>query len=222
MSLESLRATQWAKGLTEEQMLRVASEAQERTYAAGAAICRNGEPADAWIGVVEGLVKLHLVTRGGRPVTFTGIPSGGWFGEGSLLKNEPRRYDVLALRESRIARVPRGTFEWLLDSSIPFNRFVMRQLNERLGQFIALVGYERMLDTDARVARCIGELFHPILHPVAGPRLSISQEEIGLLTGVSRQRANKALQKLESEGLLALEYGGIRVLDVERLRRYGA
>jgi CRP/FNR family transcriptional regulator, cyclic AMP receptor protein len=52
--------------------------------------------------------------------------------------------------------------------------------------------------------------------------LSISQEEIGLLTGISRQRANQALQKLEHEGLLTLEYGGVRVLDVERLRKYGA
>jgi DNA-binding GntR family transcriptional regulator len=65
-------------------------------------------------------------------------------------------------------------------------------------------------------------LFNPILYPGAGLRLSISQEEVGFLSGVSRQRANQALQKLEREGLLMVEYGGIRVLDWERLLTYGS
>jgi CRP-like cAMP-binding protein len=201
-------------------MRRIEAEVMDQTYAAGAMVCRKGEPVDAWIGVLEGLVKINAVSPEGKSVTFTGVSAGGWLGEGSLLKTEPRRYDVVALRDSRIARMPRSTFEWLLDTSIGFNRFLLRQINERLGQFIALVEHARLLDPDARVARCIAELFNPILYPGIGPRLAISQEEIGYLTGVSRQRANQALRKLEEEGLLAVEYGGIRVLDLERLRGY--
>ena len=34
----------------------------------------------------------------------TGVPAGGWIGEGSLLKNEERKYDVVALRDSQVAR----------------------------------------------------------------------------------------------------------------------
>ena len=52
--------------------------------------------------------------------------------------------------------------------------------------------------------------------------MQLSQEEIGLLSGSSRQRANQALQVLEKKGLLRLDYGGIRVLDLEGLRRYEA
>ena len=48
----------------------------------------------------------------------------------------------------------------------------------------------------------------------------LSQEEIGYLSGVSRQRANQALRVLEEVKLVRLEYGGITVLDVEGLRRY--
>jgi CRP/FNR family cyclic AMP-dependent transcriptional regulator len=219
--IEFLRAAAWANSLTDEQMRRVAAEVNEHTFAAGATVCMEGEVVDSWTGVLDGLVKLHTVFPDGRSVTFTGVPTGGWFGEGSLLKAEPRKYGAMALRESRIARMPKSTFEWLLGSSIGFNRFLLLQINERLGQFIALVGFGRLLDTDARVARCLGALFNPVLYPGAGMSLSISQEEIGLLSGVSRQRANQALQKLVREGLLMLEYGGIRVLDLERLRSYG-
>ena len=51
--------------------------------------------------------------------------------------------------------------------------------------------------------------------------LEISQEEIGLLSGVSRQVANKSLQMLESKGLLRLDHGGLTVLDIDRLMRFG-
>lgn len=219
---ELLRTTRWAQVLTPEQMHRVEAETSEQFCAAGTAVCRKGEPVDAWIGILNGLVKVQAVSSQGRVITFTGVPTGGWLGEGSLLKEEPRRYDILTLRDSRIARMPRSTFRWLLDGSIGFNRFLLVQLNERLAQFIGLIEHERLLDTDARVARDVAELFNPVLYPGVGLRLSISQEEIGYLTGVSRQRVNQALGKLESEGLIAIEYGGIRVLDLERLRGYGA
>jgi DNA-binding GntR family transcriptional regulator len=51
--------------------------------------------------------------------------------------------------------------------------------------------------------------------------VQISQEEIGYLAGVSRQRVNQALHALESSGLLKVEYGGIRILDLEGLRSVG-
>jgi CRP/FNR family transcriptional regulator, cyclic AMP receptor protein len=51
--------------------------------------------------------------------------------------------------------------------------------------------------------------------------LEISQEELGLLCGMSRQVANKCLQILEGKGLLRVEHGGITVLELARLSRYG-
>lgn len=219
---EMLRATRWAAVLTPAELSRVVTETIEQSCPAGAFVCRKGEPADAWLGVIEGLIKINAVSADGRSVTFTGMPEGSWFGEGSLLKTEPRRYDAVALRDSRIARMPRATFEWLLGASIPFNRFLLVQLNERLGQFIGMVEHDRLLDTDARVARYLAELFNPILYPGYSRQLRISQEELGYLTGMSRQRVNQALQALDREHLLRVGYAGIEILDVEGLRRFGS
>ena len=80
-----------------------------------------------------------------------------------------------ALRESRIAFMNRSTFLWLMDHSIPFNRYLITQLNERLGQFIGMMENERMLDTDARIARCLAGLFNPVLYPGTNRLLQISQ-----------------------------------------------
>ncbi|MCH1999064.1 helix-turn-helix domain-containing protein, partial [Achromobacter xylosoxidans] len=47
------------------------------------------------------------------------------------------------------------------------------------------------------------------------------QEELGYLTGLSRQRVNQALQTLADQGVLALSYNQIKVLALDRLRQYG-
>jgi len=218
---DTLRATRWGSLLTPEQIERVATDAVASVVGAGAYVCRRGEPADAWIGVIDGLVKMMITAPDGKASTFTGISAGGWFGEGSLLKTEPRRYDVVALRESRIMRVPRRTFEWLLNTSIPFNRFLLEQLNERLGQFIGMLEAQRLHGPDARVALCVAALFNPLLYPGIDNKLEVSQEEIGYLAGISRQRVNQALHALEQARLIRVEYGAIVIEDLDGLRRYG-
>src|SRR5258706_12080341 len=217
---ELLRASLWTRSLPPGQLARVQAETQVRALPVGVPVCRKGEAVETWIGVIDGLVKMTSKPPEGKTTTFIGVRSGGWFGEGSLLKDRLRKYDVVTLRESRIAYMPRATFQWLLDSSIEFNRFLLMQLNERLGQFIAMVEYERLLEPDARVARSLAALFNPVLYPDQATDVQLSQEEVGYLSGVSRQRVNQALQVLEKAGLLKVEYGRIRILDLEGLRGF--
>lgn len=217
-----LRDAPWYGGLDAAQRARVESDVVERTVAGGSFAGRRGDAPDYWMGVVDGLLKVSNVSSEGKLATLTGVSNGAWFGEGTLLKKESRKFDVVALRDSRIALMPLATFEWLLEGSIRFNRFLLDHVNERLGQFIATVEHDRLLDPDARVARCLGSMVNPLLYPGNGHSLRIAQEEIGNLAGVSRQRVNQALQRLEAERLLTIEYGGIRILDLEGLRRFGA
>ncbi len=216
-----LRRTNWGQALSPEDFARVREGTIERTVPGGGFVCRKGEPVDHWYGVIEGLAKMSSDWASGKTASYTGIAAGGWFGEGSMLKTEPRRYDVIALRDTRVACMRHETFHWLLDHSIAFNRFIINQINERLGLFIGLLESERLLDIDARVARAVAALFHPVLQPGMELCISISQEEIGYLAGVSRQRVNRALQTLEQAGFLSTQYGGVTVLDLDALRRFG-
>lgn len=218
---EALRESAWGRELTPEEFDRALGGTVERRIDAGAFVCMKGESVDHWMGVIDGLVKMASCWVTGKTTTFTGLTSGGWFGEGSLLKKETRKYDVMALRESRVAYMNRNTFLWLMDHSIPFNRFLITQLNERLGQFIGMMEHERLLDIDARLARNLAAMFNPVLYPGTGRELQISQEEIGFLAGLSRQRVNQSLKALQEADLLRLEYGKLVILDLEGLRNYG-
>ncbi|WP_439519484.1 Crp/Fnr family transcriptional regulator [Hydrogenophaga sp.] len=191
----------------------VVGEAQAGDY-----VCRFGRPVTYWFGLVDGLLKMSNDDSQGPVITFTGVAPGGWFGEGTVLKHEQYRYNILALRKSRVAGLPVETFDWLLDHSIGFNRFVMHQLNERLGQFIAAREIDRLNNADLRVARNLAALFHPLLSPNVGGVLRITQQELAYLVGLSRQRVNEALTTLAAKGWIRVEYGGLRVLDLAALR----
>ncbi|MEM1047313.1 MAG: Crp/Fnr family transcriptional regulator [Pseudomonadota bacterium] len=211
----------WSRALTVAECDRVRAGMQIRTYDRGETLGAEGEPVEHWIGVLEGLVKVGTVTPDGKDITFAGMHAGGWFGEGSLLKNECRRYEVVALRPTRAVLLDRATFFWLYENSVPFNQFLITQLNERLGQFIGLIEHARKLDTTTRVARALAGLFNPVLYPGAGQTLAITQEELGLLAGVSRPIANQALRDLERQGLVRVTYGEVTVPDPLALMHLG-
>ncbi len=211
----------WFPVLGAEERERVLRDISISQYAPGAMIERKGERAASWLGVSSGLVKVSVGNSEGKLASLMGVPAGGWFGEGSLLKREKRKYDVVALRASIVLRMPEATFDWLLDRSIPFNRYLLHQLNERVGQFVGKAESDRLLDPEARVARCLLELVNPLLYPGRAMRLDITQEEIGYLARISRQRTNQALRTLESAKLVSVEYGAVHVVDLEGLQSYG-
>jgi CRP/FNR family cyclic AMP-dependent transcriptional regulator len=216
------RSCIWAGELTEGEMDRARRGLSERKYAKGSYICHKGDRLEHWTGVLSGLIKISAISRDGKAMTFAGAADGGWFGEGSVLKDEPRKYDLVAIRDTRMAMMQRSTFMWLYENSTGFNRFLVRQLNERMGQFIATIEYDRILGPKARVARNLSWFFNKVLYPNAGPAIEISQEELGLLAGVSRQVVNRSLQELEDEGLLKVEHGRITPLNIPALIAYGA
>jgi CRP/FNR family cyclic AMP-dependent transcriptional regulator len=210
----------WLQALLPDECARVLADMKVAEVEVGELLCRVGRPATFWFGVIEGLLKMSNDSPSGVPITFTGVPPGGWFGEGTMLKREVYRYNIQALRKSRVAGLPVDTFHWLLDRSIPFNRFITHQLNERLGQFIGAREIDRLNDPDSRVARSLATLFHPVLYPGVGELLRITQQELGYLVGLSRQRVNQALHNLQDEGLIRIEYGGLRVLSLNGLRQH--
>lgn len=220
MSLEVLlQNSPWMTGLNAAEQNKVRNEILVRQVPVEGFVCRRGQSAEYWFGVISGVVKINNVARNGKSTTLLGVAPGAWFGEGSLLKEEDRRYDATALRDSELALMPKQTFLWLLDNSIFFNRFLISQLNKRLGQFIGAMENERLLDVDARVARSLAAMFDS-WYPQQTMMLKISQEEIGQLAGLSRQRVNSALKVLESCGLIRVSYGEIHVHDLDKLSKF--
>jgi CRP-like cAMP-binding protein len=208
----------WLSLLTAQERTEIVPQLVVSDPQPGDYVCRVGRPVTFWFGVLSGLLKMSSDTESGQTMTFTGVPPGGWFGEGTALKREIYRYNIQALRASVVAGLPVDTFHWLIDHSLGFNRFIMNQLNERLGQFIAARELDRMNNPELRLARHLAALFNPVLFSGVGEVLRITQQELAYLVGLSRQRVNEALKVLEARQLIRVEFGGLRILDLQGLR----
>ena len=219
-SAQELDSIPWLRLLLPHERDRAVGAIQVTQATPGEHVCVLGRQVTYWFGLIDGLLKMSAENAQGVSMTFAGLPPGGWFGEGTAIKREPYRYNVQALRKSVVAGLHIDTFHWLLDHSLGFNRYIMSQLNERLGQFIGAREIDRLSSPDLRVARSLAALFNPVLYPYPGDSrlLRITQQELAYLVGLSRQRVNEALATLEAAGAIQVEYGGLRVLDLEALR----
>ena len=171
----------------------------------------RGDHFDYWTGIVTGLARMGIVSRGGKATSFTGLTAGAWFGEGTVLKNE-----AAALRCGGVARHASGD-----DGPRHLLLAVREQRRVQPLPGRATQRASRPVHRRAGIwphAGChrppralIASLFNPILYPDLTRHLEITQEEIGALSGISRQNANQCLKRLEKEGLLRLEYGGVTI-----------
>ncbi len=205
-----------------EEADRACAGIVEKTYARGACICPKNTIAGKLDGRGDGPHQdRHGVARGRSSVTFTGVPAGGWFGEGTVLKNEPRRYDIVALRDTRMAFMDRTTFMWLVENSVAFNRSWSSNSTSgsgtswrcwnttgcwmsRHGWRVALHRCSTRCSTRARATtwRSRRKNSAAFRHDAAG--------------------GHQSLKALEKDGVVRLEYGGVTVVDLDRLRSYGA
>jgi CRP/FNR family transcriptional regulator, cyclic AMP receptor protein len=202
----------WFKRLKIEQQERIIASMQVTHVEAGETAFGVGSPVRGWYAVLTGLVKLQGVSSTGKASTFIGVAHGDWFGEGSVLKAEGRRYEVIALRHSTLACLPRSLFYELSSQHLEFNQFLVNHLNMRLGQAMAAIETAKIRSTDQKVAIYLSRIFWP-----NSKHLYLTQSELGLLTGLSRQTVNQTLHRLASLGLIETNFGRIVVIDHEQL-----
>ena len=181
----------------------------------GTVMMPAGSAVQGWHAVLSGLVMLQSPASQGRASAFIGVPDGEWFGEGSAMKPEPRRYHVVALRPTTLLCLPLPLFATLRETSLGFNQFLVQHLNMRLGQAMTIIEAGRTQSPEHRVALYLSRLFWRSTR-----RLNLTQEELGQLVGLSRQTVNKVLRVLEGRGIVSLDFGRVAIVDDEALNAY--
>ena len=214
-ALSVLRLQPWFGQLAAARQEEVAASVFTLSGAKGEVLLHAGEEVKGWYAVLEGLVKLQSQSADGRRQGFLGIPGGEWFGEGSVMKKSPRLYEAIALRDSELLCLPRAQFEELAATNLPFSRALNEQLNMRFGQAMGIIEAMRLRTPEQRVA---AYLVPPLWN---GPRrMVLSQEELGILAGLSRQTVNAMLKELERRGLVSLQFARVDIVDEVALARF--
>ncbi|MCR6475207.1 Crp/Fnr family transcriptional regulator [Variovorax sp. ZS18.2.2] len=213
------RGCVWAHTLSDDEGAALLPHLRFVELAAGQAIWHRGDPAEHWVGMGRGSMKLCTTSASGKAVTFMG-QAFSWVGEVELLQDTPRFCDAVTLSEAVVIKLPKAAFFHLLDTNPAFNRFVLRLMSERLTQSMAVTLSDRTLEPLAKVAQTLALLFSPSAFPPRSLELRVSQAELASYCNMSRSRLNAALRQLESEGLVELGYQVVTLTRLDALRSY--
>src|SRR5450830_737041 len=215
MARQFLAAQPWYDGLPTAEQEALQASIHPFLARKGEVLLPQGERVNGWYAVLSGLVLLESESQGQRRSAFIGMPDGEWFGEGSALKNEPRRYNVVALRDTWLLCLPQERFQHLHATSLGFNQYLAQHLNMRLGQAMTLIETGRMRSPEYRVALHLSRLFWRSTR-----QLYVTQEELGKLVGLSRQTVNRVLRDLATRGIISMDHGRVLIRCDAALGRY--
>lgn len=205
----------WFASLPLSTQTRVADSLLRISGKKGEVLLPAGAQVEGWYGVLSGLVKLQSVPVQGKTCSFVCAACGDWFGEGSAMNIELRRYEVVALRDTELLCPPQSEFHELRASSLAFNQFLAKQLSIRVSQTMAIIETSRLRTPEQRVALSLSRLFWGRTR-----KLNLSQDELASLVGISRQTANQSLRSLAQRGLVTLDFGRLEIPDDEALTNF--
>ena len=218
--IAAMSANPWFASLAPEVRALMVQHAELVRLRRGEMLFRQGDAPSVFYGLVSGTLKLSSLREDGKEAILAVIEAGIWFGEISLIDGQPRTHDATAVGSVELLLLPRAMFDTLMERA-DFARAVAALLARRVRLLYGVVEDATLRSTRARVARRLLLLARgdATMLPQLRPRVPVSQEELAMMLGITRQTLSKELRLLADDGVVAIGYGYIEVTSVERLRR---
>ena len=201
--------------LSDEEVTRVTQAARERTYPKNSVILFEDDPGDALYVVLTGEVKVVLIGEDGREVILSILRSGDFFGEMSLIDNQPRSAHVIATEASNLMVLRRDEFRDCLEQAPRIALGLLQALSRRLRRADDKIGGLVLLDVTGRVARVLLELADE--HDGEHVPRKITHHMLAQMIGSSRETVSRTLRELADQGLIQVSRKDIAILDRSRL-----
>jgi CRP/FNR family transcriptional regulator len=221
MSLaETLKHVRLFAGLDDETRAAVVDIAIERHYPAGQTIFRQGQPADGFYVVLDGKVKVYRLSTDGRQQILHVFVPGQAFAEAAMFAGEEYPAFAETLAESRLAFFPRDRFLAELASNPALSSGLLASLSRLCYQLAGLVEQLSLSDVAGRVARYVTDLARRkgvALEDGASVRLDLPKGELARHLGTAPETLSRALGRLVSADLVAVEGPVITFRSAERL-----
>ena len=202
--------------LSEADRMVVARKMREAHYAANELIFARGDPASGVHLVVEGRVRLSVLSADGHVLSFNHAGVGSIFGEIATLDGGLRTADATALTASRTMVLDRSHLLSMVEANASVARAAIAFVCARLRTTSKQVEAIALHPIQVRLARFLLTAITLGNRPIGGTGLAsldigTSQTELAQLLGASRQKLNAALANLQETG--AITRNGARRMD---------
>ena len=199
-TLDDLKRVPLFSDLSEGELVRFADVTREREYPRNSVILFEDDPGDSLYIVSIGQVKVVLIGEDGREVILSVLSDGDFFGEMSLIDDEPRSAHVIAMKDSRLLVLRRDDFQRQLHQHPSIAVKLLKVLVQRLRRADSKIGGLVLLDVNGRVAKLLLDL----ADESGGPKITrkLTHHTIAQMIGSSRETVSRAMRELSDRGLV--------------------
>ncbi|MFT3955525.1 MAG: Crp/Fnr family transcriptional regulator [Piscinibacter sp.] len=216
----NIESGSWFSKLSPALRQAILARATLRRLGDGATLSARGTPAQEWVGVAKGAVRVSSVSLSGKQVTLTYVEPGTWFGDIALFDGLPRTHDASAHGETTLLIVRKSDFKELLNQHVELYDALLRLNCRRLRLMFDQIEDLNTRPLAARLAKqvlLLARSYGVEQGDEIRIGLPLAQEDLAQLLGASRQRVNQELKGFEREGAVRIEPTRLVVLSKDKL-----
>ena len=205
-----------------EALLRLA---RVRQLASGDVLFLRDSPPCGLYAVVSGSIRISGQSGRGddaREALLVLLPPPQWFGEITVFDGATRTHHAHAAEPTTLLQVPQAELLAWLHEHPQHWRDLAVLMADKLRLAFQTMEEQTVLSAPLRLARRLVVMAegYGVQGGKAGTRrvLAVTQQELALMIGISRQTTNEILKGMEARGILRVQRGGMEIVDLPALR----
>lgn len=196
----------------------ITARAQVVALPAGTTVFAPGMPAENFLLVLEGTVRVQQVSAGGREIVLYRVTGGESciMTTACLLSQDTYNAEGVTETPVEAVAVPKTAFDELMARSAEFRQFVFGNYSNRITDLLHVVEEVAFERIDKRLAQKLLE------RADGGGRLNATHQDLAVELGTAREVVSRHLKEFQRRGWLALTRGQIGLDDCAALQRLAA
>jgi CRP/FNR family cyclic AMP-dependent transcriptional regulator len=199
-------------GLDDEQLSAIADIASKRSFPKNAIIINEGDETDSLYLILSGKVKVVLSDEDGKEVIISILEPGAYFGELSLIDDEPRSARVVTMADCQFSIIHKSDFRRVMETNPSLVINLLKGLTERLRAANKNIESLALMDVYGRVARTLLQ-FSEEDGDKRIIKEKLTQKDIANMVGASREMVSRIFKDLTTGGYVSIESGIITIND---------
>jgi len=220
--IQHLKENLWFRHLAEPFQNFIIEHGKKYSVEKNAAVFHAQDRFDGVYGVLEGSISLGYIDVNGNEAIAAIAEPIMWFGEISLIDQQPRSHDAIALKKSVVLQIPAQALnDFLLKN--PYYWYYFALLTSQKLRYVFL---EQIAIQTQSISQRLAQRLLFILEGYGNRsmiqdfNIQISQDQLANMLTVSRQTINHELNQFEKQGVIQLGFKKITVIDLDRLRQF--
>ena len=216
VSAEAFRQVPLFAGLEDEDLESLISVASRRKYPKDGVIFFEHDVGDALFMILSGRVKVTILSDDGREIILAMLSDSDFFGEMSLLDDEPRSATAIALQETEIVVLHQRDFLSIVEKRPRVLINLLSVLSSRLRKANQQIGNLALHDVYGRVARILLEMASEDGTRQPDGRVTFrrpTHQEIANMIGATRETVSRMISDLHRQGYIEISGKNVIIQD---------